>query len=172
MNAPTVPDDHYLLLGQVTAAAAMLDLQIGFVGHAAKTGQHYTENWQEVASAPGKAIRLARSALPHLDADLSAELVGLLAETEAALRERNRLAHSVLIFDPLEVGPTAPWFLRSMREETAGILHRGEDSDALALIVRFHDLAKEASALARRVAVRWRQGGAPRALGPADAAGA
>lgn len=42
---PHVPDEHYLWLGRISASYGMLDVQIGLLGHAAITGEKYTDDW-------------------------------------------------------------------------------------------------------------------------------
>ena len=60
MEPTSPPDAHYLHLGRVTAAFAMLDIQMGMIGRAAKTGEAWTENWSRSQVDP---VKLSRRAL-------------------------------------------------------------------------------------------------------------
>ena len=115
MDAPKPPADHYVWLGRVMSACAMLELQIGMIGWAAKTGEAWTEDWAKVAGVPGAAWRLCVDALPVLDPELASAVQRVLDEALPVRTERNKFSHAVFTLDPTRA-PDDQWVLRSPRD--------------------------------------------------------
>jgi hypothetical protein len=112
VTRPQPPDEHYYWLGRITAAAAMLDVQLGMLGHAATTGQSWTEDWEAVAGEPGGAARLCATGVKSMPLDLAATATEVLHEARRLRAERNRFVHAVLVMDPEWTGDSAPWLLK------------------------------------------------------------
>lgn len=148
MRTPEPPSDHYVWLGRVMSACSMLELQIGMIGWAAKTGESWTEDWGKVAGAPGGAIRLCTSALPLLDPDLASEIQRVLDEADPIRVERNKFSHAVFTLDATRA-PGDQWVLRSARDVEFRPITAAEGGD---LIRRANGLSREAAGLRVRAA--------------------
>lgn len=129
MDAPSPPNEHYLQLGRVTAAFAMLDIQMGMIGRAARTGEAWTEDWQKVAGRPGQAVKSCIEAASSLPPELADRVNRLLQDARTLREERHRLSHGVFILDPATPMDSHPWLLRTTRNEHLPLLtqSRGDD---------------------------------------------
>jgi hypothetical protein len=121
-GAPRPPDEHYLWLGRVCSNFAVLDIQMGQIGHAAVTGEAWTENWTLVAGKPGLAYRLCAKAVGLLDGDLALAVQTLLEDSSKLRDERHRLTHGAFVIDPETTMDSHPWLLRTARNEEVALL--------------------------------------------------
>lgn len=112
MTQPAVPDTHYCWLGRVSASFGMLDVQLGMLGHAALTGENWTEDWTKVAGRPGMAVALCKQGVDKLPEKLAERTRALLEEAEPLRLRRHQLSHAVFVLDPEDLGPSAPWLLK------------------------------------------------------------
>jgi hypothetical protein len=156
MRTPSPPDAHYLQLGRVTAAFAMLDIQMGMIGRAAKTGEPWTENWKKVAGRPGQAVTACTEAAELLPQELADRVRNLLQNAKNLRDERHRLSHGVFILDPDTELASHPWLLRTTRNEEVPLLdeQRGDE-----LVRTLNVLSKTAGELRVAVAGWVRTGG-------------
>lgn len=143
---PQPPPSHYELLGRLTAAASMSELQLGLIGWGVEHGEAYTDDWS-FADRPGKAIKLAKRASASLDDDLAAELSVLIHEHERLVLVRHRGAHGVLIIDPT-LPPEEQWITRLPSGSEHAITEFA--TAATAAIAGLHAISKRASALHER----------------------
>ena len=154
MRTPSPPNEHYLQLGRVTAAFAMLDIQMGMIGRAASTGEAWTEDWKQVAGRPGQAVKSCAEARRILPEDLADRVSRLLQHAQTVRDQRHRLSHGVFILDPDTELDSHPWLLRTTRNEDVPLLNemRGDD-----LVRALNRLSKEAGEIRIAVAA-WARG--------------
>jgi len=151
MTTPLVPDEHYLWLGRISASYGMLDVQIGLLGHAAITGEKYTEDWSKLAGSPGAAVKLCERALPGMPADLADRAQELLEAAKPLRLRRHQLSHSVFVMDPTDDGPSAPWLLKDPKGSEGQLLEAVEGEAVVRAINR---LSREASEIRAAVSSR------------------
>lgn len=163
-DQPRVPNEHYLWFGRISAAFAMLDLQLGLLGHAAATGERYTEDWTQVAGRPGQALGLAREATKILPSELAQEVQHLLDDIAELRNERHVLAHSVFVLNPPPAGALPSLVQRSPQGEERPSLNAAEGE---ALVSALNRATQRAVQLRKRASAA-RQQELRRTRGPAS----
>lgn len=149
MIPPAPPDTHYRQLGRITSAFAILDIQIGMVGHAARTGEPWTEDWRRVAGTVGMATRLCEAAVTLVSPELADEISQLLRDAEGVRAIRHNLAHGVFVLDPKTELDSHPWLLRTARNAEVPLVTEAEGDR---LVREINTLSRRASELRVRVA--------------------
>lgn len=144
MQPPSPPDEHYLWLGRVTAAYAMLDVQIGMLAHTAETGERWTDEWESVSGRPGQAVALCKAALPKMPEEIRLAVGSLLDSVSTLRQERHRLTHAVFVWDPAPDEAGAPWRLRDPR---GGEFPPLVASQGAHLVAAFNGLSRRAAEL-------------------------
>lgn len=113
-------------------------------GHAALTGEHWTEDWTGVAGRPGLAVQLCLRALPRMPDDLVDRARAVLEAAEPLRLRRHQLSHSVFVLDPGSAGPTAPWVLKDPKGPERPLLDEDEGAE---LVHAINALSKTAGQL-------------------------
>ena len=96
MNGPEIPDEHYLAVGRIAVAAAMVDAMTGFILHAA-TGEDVgfqDRTWLGIVGKSGEPQRSMEKLLKQRPDD--DRLVEFWHDREELFKERGRILHSVV----------------------------------------------------------------------------
>lgn len=113
MNTPEVPEHHYTGVGRVAVAASMLESMIAQVAVAAGL-DNKGRDWVDILSTAGGALRALEREVKTLPAN--DKLKRFYVDSVELLGERNKLIHSLLVFEfPDTPGESSRWLLHHPR---------------------------------------------------------